>query len=166
MAPPVAQEDAAHAADLAALKARRAALDERAAKVAAGRGPASPELFKTLQETNAAKPDLEQSLRMQDWRAQVAEHYLGRLQAAGGASFSAPRAALVIAPEPLLMVRENNAYSMPDSESAVVATFAKQAPVMKLAEIAGLDWIVVWADAAGAFAYLPSGAARRDLASE
>jgi hypothetical protein len=142
---------------LSALRARKDALDRRAAALAQAGQPATPEQTERLRTLQFQIQEQTDALTWAAWRATSAEQYAGALRFS---AFAAPKARVRIAPRLLLMERETMARLEPTATSRTVATLQTNRPVLKIADLDGLDWILVWIDAPQAFAYLPAGAAR------
>lgn len=140
---------------LQALKDRRAALDERARKLAVRDQPQTQAQLDAIAGVAAQIQSETQTAGSAAWRAATLSTVLQQLQQ-GGFRGAAPINRLRINPAIVYTTRANQAYLNPDPESRSLSTFDAGTYLTKVADLEGLDWVMIWIDPNRGYAFMPT----------
>lgn len=137
---------------------RRAELDARNAELDRRDSAAGQALLAERDSLQQRANALETAFIWARWREETSQKILTQIQAQDFINFAIPKASFKTKVELIELARENQSYLRPDLNSRAIRALAKGEVVMKVGEVTGTDWVLVWLDEKSRFSFIPKGA--------
>lgn len=141
-----------------ALKDRRAALDARRDALLDRDPPATAEELQAIERVEAELLEEQKIADERQDRADMISGVLAQMKELGFVGAAAPLERLQFGPEIVFLTQASKAHIKPDETSRSLITFNQDDRVLKVAELDGIDWVMVWIKTTRRLAFMPSGA--------